>query len=453
MIWRSSWSSTSSASAAGRRDGRTGGGVHRSGRQPAASMLRHADAPGSVSRQQPTARPALAGDVSRLRASSSSRTAAARLSSEASRAAAGGDPGREALVVELDGDVDRADQARGERPRRPRLVGVVAAERQREADDDALGLRSRRSARARGARPLRVSGRRTGSSGVASVPVGSETATPQRAAPWSSARTARPVNRARRRSRRARSRARRRASRGRGRRPAPSCRARRRRRRRPAAAALTSAPALRRARPPPGSPTRSGSRGRRRPRRARRRENSPSWPRRRSASRAAPWGRRPRSADEHADAAEVDGGVGVDVRRAGALAQLLLELALRLATSAAASSAALSGAVRSAAAVSASRRSWRRSSATASGPVTASMRRTLAALEVSWVILRTPISAVERTCVPPHSSRDQVPSPTLDHAHHVAVLLAEQRHGAERLGLVERRRDRADRAGWRGSAR
>ena len=40
------------------------------------------------------------------------------------------------------------------------------------------------------------------------------------------------------------------------------------------------------------------------------------------------------------------------------------------------------------------------------------MRRTLAALEVSVVSLKTPISAVERTCVPPHSSRDQLPSPT-----------------------------------------
>ena len=40
------------------------------------------------------------------------------------------------------------------------------------------------------------------------------------------------------------------------------------------------------------------------------------------------------------------------------------------------------------------------------------MRRTFAALEVSVVILKTPISAVVRTCVPPHSSRDQVPSPT-----------------------------------------
>ena len=40
------------------------------------------------------------------------------------------------------------------------------------------------------------------------------------------------------------------------------------------------------------------------------------------------------------------------------------------------------------------------------------MRRTLAALEVSVVILKAPISAVARTCVPPHSSRDHWPSPT-----------------------------------------
>ena len=39
------------------------------------------------------------------------------------------------------------------------------------------------------------------------------------------------------------------------------------------------------------------------------------------------------------------------------------------------------------------------------------MRRTLAALEPSLVTLSSPISAVERTCVPPHSSRDQEPSP------------------------------------------
>ena len=44
--------------------------------------------------------------------------------------------------------------------------------------------------------------------------------------------------------------------------------------------------------------------------------------------------------------------------------------------------------------------------------MTASIRRTFAALDVSVVTLKRPISAVERTCVPPHSSRDQEPSPT-----------------------------------------
>src|SRR3954468_6314960 len=67
---------------------------------------------------------------------------------------------------------------------------------------------------------------------------------------------------------------------------------------------------------------------------------------------------------------------------------------------------------RSIAAVSARWRSLRRSSSIATGPVIASMRRTLAALEVSVVTLKAPISAVARTCVPPHSSRDQSPSPT-----------------------------------------
>ena len=57
-------------------------------------------------------------------------------------------------------------------------------------------------------------------------------------------------------------------------------------------------------------------------------------------------------------------------------------------------------------------RSWRRMSSTASGPVTASIRRTFAALEVSLSTLNTPISEVQRTCVPPHSSREKEPSPT-----------------------------------------
>ena len=54
-----------------------------------------------------------------------------------------------------------------------------------------------------------------------------------------------------------------------------------------------------------------------------------------------------------------------------------------------------------------------------------------------------PISAVERTWVPPQSSREYSPSPISHHAHDVAVLLAEQRHRAQPRGLVQRGRDRA----------
>ena len=42
----------------------------------------------------------------------------------------------------------------------------------------------------------------------------------------------------------------------------------------------------------------------------------------------------------------------------------------------------------------------------------ASIRRTFAALEDSERILKTPTSAVLRACVPPHSSRENEPSPT-----------------------------------------
>ena len=51
-----------------------------------------------------------------------------------------------------------------------------------------------------------------------------------------------------------------------------------------------------------------------------------------------------------------------------------------------------------------SARSRSRSSSNAPGPVTASMRRTPAATPVSLTIRNSPISAVLRTCVPPHSS-------------------------------------------------
>ena len=75
-------------------------------------------------------------------------------------------------------------------------------------------------------------------------------------------------------------------------------------------------------------------------------------------------------------------------------------------------SGTLSGCVRSSWASPWRMSSWRRMSATPSGPVSASMRRTFAALEDSETTLNRPISAVERTCVPPHSSRENDPSPT-----------------------------------------
>ena len=70
-----------------------------------------------------------------------------------------------------------------------------------------------------------------------------------------------------------------------------------------------------------------------------------------------------------------------------------------------------SGWVRSTSAASRSSSSCSRISVTAAGPVIASMRRTFAALEPSLTIRNSPISAVVRTCVPPHSSRERPPSP------------------------------------------
>ena len=74
------------------------------------------------------------------------------------------------------------------------------------------------------------------------------------------------------------------------------------------------------------------------------------------------------------------------------------------------------------------------------------MRRTLEALDVSVAIEKTPISPVERTWVPPQSSPRNCGQAVadLDHSHLVAVLLAEQRHRAELLGLVAGGDDRVD---------
>ena len=98
-------------------------------------------------------------------------------------------------------------------------------------------------------------------------------------------------------------------------------------------------------------------------------------------------------------------------------------------------------AARSAASRSAS--SCARSSATAAGPVSASMRRTFAALEVSLTI-RNSADLGRRAHVRAAAQLAREGAVAdLDHPHDVAVLLAEQRHRAERSRLVERRRDRA----------
>ena len=90
---------------------------------------------------------------------------------------------REALVVRLDRDVHCGAQGLHEHVRLDRLRAVLAAQRQRQADDDALDLvLDARATAARRARP-RVAARATTPSGRAIVPVASETATPVRAAP------------------------------------------------------------------------------------------------------------------------------------------------------------------------------------------------------------------------------------------------------------------------------
>ena len=69
-----------------------------------------------------------------------------------------------------------------ERVRLARLLAVLAAKRQRQPDDDALGLllaHDRREPR----QAVAVAARSTTPSGRAIVPVASETATPVRAAP------------------------------------------------------------------------------------------------------------------------------------------------------------------------------------------------------------------------------------------------------------------------------
>ncbi len=91
--------------------------------------------------------------------------------------------GREALVIELDGNVDCAAQ------RRRRSVSVSAACSPRAPRSvsgrptTTRSTSSSRTSRASSASPLSVEARSTTPSGRASVPVGSETATPVRAEP------------------------------------------------------------------------------------------------------------------------------------------------------------------------------------------------------------------------------------------------------------------------------
>ena len=61
-------------------------------------------------------------------------------------------------------------------------------------------------------------------------------------------------------------------------------------------------------------------------------------------------------------------------------------------------------------------------------PLMASMRRTPEETDSSPTILNKPISPVAAVCVPPQSSVEK-PSESLHHAHLVAVLFAEERHG------------------------
>ena len=72
---------------------------------------------------------------------------------------------------------------------------------------------------------------------------------------------------------------------------------------------------------------------------------------------------------------------------------------------------------------------------TAAAPATASIRRTPDATAPSVSTLKRPIWPVASRWVPPQSSVEK--SPMRHDAHAVAVLLAEQRHGARRQRVLE----------------
>ena len=180
-----------SATAALRRDGWLGSRRHRGGASPAASARSRSRSRRAASRSSAERLMRRAPRCScPCRASqSSSSTAAARESSLVSRRGglcpARGDRRREALVVEVDGHcaVERRAQAVGERARLARLVGVSAGERQRQADDDPLDLALGDELAQRSACRPSWRAAAPASIGVASVPVASLSAQPQRAEP------------------------------------------------------------------------------------------------------------------------------------------------------------------------------------------------------------------------------------------------------------------------------
>ena len=89
---------------------------------------------------------------------------------------------REALVERLDGDVEARLERGHERRRLLHLCARLAAQGQRQADDDALGA-LRRDELGEALSPAGLAARSTTPTGRASVPVASDTATPVRAEP------------------------------------------------------------------------------------------------------------------------------------------------------------------------------------------------------------------------------------------------------------------------------
>src|SRR3954447_18198490 len=157
MIWRSSWSSAASGSSGASAGGEGrwaamsifAGGRHPphpalaagaraddrwlAGAGPSATGVRPPTTPIAPPRSR-TPRPWRLAGAPRQPVLQQHRRRARVLRRAA--AAARGDAGREALVVELDRDGDELAEALRERPRRSRLVGVGAAQRERQPDHD-----------------------------------------------------------------------------------------------------------------------------------------------------------------------------------------------------------------------------------------------------------------------------------------------------------------------------